>query len=172
MLFKDISIYFQPKLQINKGCADSKPCRIQQPPTNDPDFDLDKCFNHFINHKHLELHEICITFNNKWIKMNSLLLHNHLRKYIQSFMAKNKGIKPWYVFMPEFSNSGRLHYHGIIYFDNANDYWISEFKRLLRNRYGRTEGKKIFCLDNYIAYIRKDEKKDIGNIQPYYYIGA
>lgn len=167
MIFKDISFYFQPKLSIN-GCADSKPLSNPATPKPDPDYDLNKCFEHFDNNQHLDLHEICITFNNKWIKINALLLHNHLKKYIQSFMAKHRTLRPMYVFMPEFSNAGRLHYHGIIYFDNANDYWTSEFKRLLRNRYGRTEGKKIFNYEAYAAYIRKDEKKDIGNIQPFY----
>lgn len=122
----------------------------------------------------LELHEFCITFKNKWTKVNVLTLHNNVTKYItklcQRWEKKLNYQHTMIILYPEFSSSSRFHYHGIAYFDNANEYYIHEFKRLLNNRYGRTTGKRIYNFNNYWKYITKDNEKNKGLIMPYAYV--
>lgn len=123
--------------------------------------------NHFTSYKHLPLHEVCVTFTPKWRRLNALILHTKFKGFIQKFMAKHKDKRPWYVFYPEYSPKGYLHYHGIIYFDNANDYWTNEIKRLVRNKFGNTEGKEIYNFSKYYLYMTKDKNKNIGQITPF-----
>ena len=119
---------------------------------------------------HLELHEICVTFKPKWHKMNSTYLHNKFKDWFKKFIIKHNYFKPSYLMIPEFNASGIIHYNGIVYFDNANDYWTAELKRLSNNRWGRTLGKKIYNIDNYITYITKDINKQKFSIKHFHYV--
>lgn len=171
MKLQDISIYFTPKcciknIEINK--QKSTVGRVSSLGETLPEKRHQTIEQLFRTYKHLPLHEICVTFTPKWRKQNILSIHNNFRTYVDKLMKRNKDKKPIYCFYPEFSPKGSLHYHGIIYFDNANDYWVSEVKRLIRNRYGNTEGKAIYNFTNYFTYMTKDKGKDIGNLQSFY----
>lgn len=163
-ILKDISLYFK-----SNCCNETKPKHGMVSTLGEtmPQKWHLRMYEHFWKHKHLPLHEICITFTPKWRKQNNLVLHTKLKEFIQRFMAKHQSKRPWYIFYPEFSPKGYLHYHGIIYFDNANDYWMSEIKCAIRNKFGNTEGKQIYNFSKYWAYMTKDKEKDLNNIKPY-----
>lgn len=123
-----------------------------------PDTDLKA--NLFFSHKrHLDLQEICITFKPSYHTLNPTTLHNAVHRHIKRYLQKYMYFKPVIYIVPEFNQSGILHYHGIVYFDNSNDYWVADLKRKLNNKYGRTKGKKIYNYDNYLKYIQKDIHK-------------
>lgn len=171
MQLKDISIFFTPKcnntevININKQSTVGRVSSLGETLPKKRHQQIEQLFSKY---KHLPLQEICVTFTTKWRKQNILLLHNNFRNYVDKHFKKHKDKRPLYCFYPEFSPKGYLHYHGIIYFDNANDYWTNETKRLIRNRYGNTEGKQIYNFTNYFTYMTKDKEKDIGNLQSFY----
>lgn len=115
--------------------------------------------------EHLDIQEICITYKPKYHKKNPTTLHRETRKYIIRYMKEHEYFKPYYIFVPEFTKAGILHYHGIVYFDNANDYWVADLKRKLGIRFGITQGKAVSNLSNYWKYIMKDTQKQKFTIQ-------
>lgn len=167
---KNISIYFK-----SDCCNDNKKDIENQEPNNGMGSllvepipgRLERFFAWMKKHHKLDLQEICVTFKPKYHNMNMTMLHTKFKKTIQSYMAKYDYFKPVYLFIPEFNKSGMLHYHGVVYFDNANDYWTADLKRKLNSLYGRTEGKKIYNIENYINYIKKDIEKQKFTIKPF-----
>lgn len=137
------------------------------PPPITPEEDL-KAILFWNSKRHLDLQEICITFKPKYHNLNSTYLHNILIKHIKKYLQKYNYFKPVIYLVPEFNNSGILHYHGIVYFDNSNDYWVADLKRRLNAKFGRTTGKSIHNLDNYLKYIQKDLHKQKFTINSYF----
>jgi len=162
--FKDISIYFRSdccnKTEIDPGIG-SVPL-VEPMPEN-----WLHAYEQFKKIQHLDIQEICITYKQKFHTWNPSTLYNQTRDFIQKYTRKYTRFRPLYVFFPEFNSSGVLHLHGIIYFDDANDYWTADLKRMLNNKYGRTVGKRVFNLDNYWLYINKDINKNKFTIQPF-----
>lgn len=163
---KDISLFFRSdccnKTVINNGRV---PSLVETLPEK-----LDHVYEQFNKLRHLDLQEICITYKPKYHKQNPTYLYTQTRDFITSYMKKHEYFKPLYIFYPEFTSQGILHLHGIVYFDNANDYWTAEIKRILNNKFGLTKGKKIYNLDNYWTYINKDIHKQKFTIQPFHNI--
>lgn len=156
-----------PKLKDLLIEVDSKTLVESTPPQITPETDLKA--NLFFSHKrHLDLQEICITFKPSYHKLNPTVLHNAVHKHIKKYFQKYMYFKPVIYMVPEFNQSGILHYHGIIYFDNSNDYWVADLKRKLNNKYGRTRGKSIHNYDNYIKYIQKDIHKQRFTIKSFF----
>lgn len=129
--------------------------------------DFSAQYTYFSDIKHLDIHEICVTFKPKYHHFNSSILHHKFKDFIKNYSLKYAYFKPVYIFIPEFNSSGILHYHGIIYFDNANDYWTADLKRVLNTKFGRTIGKKVHKFKNYWAYIMKDIHKGKLTIGPF-----
>lgn len=119
---------------------------------------------------HLPLEEICVTLKPKFHKHNSTFMHNKIKKFIMNYIKDHSYFKPLMIMIPEFNKSGILHYHGIIYFDNASDYWTADMKRRLNNKFGICCGKKVYNIDNYITYITKDIHNQKFTIRPFYYL--
>lgn len=115
--------------------------------------------NVFRINKRLPLHEICVTFKPRYHSLNPTVLHNKFKSYFVKKMNELIIFQPSYIMIPEFNKSGILHYHGIIYFDNANDYWCAEIKRIINRTFGNTKGKQVHDIDNYVKYILKDIDK-------------
>lgn len=117
----------------------------------------------------LELHEFTITFDldklGYAIDCNNLndILEDKVAMFLLEWRKKlnnRKYAEDWCIFVqPEYTKVGVLHYHGIAYHDNANDYWNALLKRKLNGKFGRCTGKKIYDITNYITYISKDYKK-------------
>lgn len=116
--------------------------------------------------RHLDIHEFTITFNLRKLGFDiaCINLNESLHQQVSEFLRKwelkfkrKKYLADWCIFVqPEYHSNGVLHYHGIAYFDNANDYWVSLLKRQLNGKFGRSLGKKIHDLTNYVKYISKD----------------
>lgn len=166
--FKNIELFFQSDCcnkTVNRSTEDraiDSPLVESMP---DPPKNLLDIYNKFESMNHLDLQEICVTFKSKYHKMNTGYLHNNFKKWFVKWIKKHLYFKPTYIMIPEFTKAGVIHYHGIIYFDNANDYWTAEIKRLCNNKWGRTQGKKIYNIENYWKYITKDITKQKFSIK-------
>lgn len=116
------------------------------------------------------IHEFTITFKDKvLLNTNSLILHEEIKKYIKEYLDKDhivrrklkvimKVEKPKeYIFIgiPEYSKTGRLHYHCAMW-ANGYEYHIQELKRKLSLKYGRCTGKEIYKISNFKKYVYKD----------------
>lgn len=158
MLLQDISIYFGIKRSAtNHGIV--SPLVETMPKLQD---------NLLNKLSKLPVEEFTITFNLQKLKFASncenlncilyKLVYDLFRKWIKNNLSKQKD---YIIYMiPEFHKSGIIHFHAIAYFDNANDYYINKLKILLNRKCGRTEGKKIYKLDNWYKYIHKEYKPE------------
>lgn len=130
----------------------------------------------FIQYKDL-CQELTITFNLTKLGFSPScpdldhVLHNRVKtnigKYIERYLfpkdIKNQTFH--LLLMPEYTSAGVLHFHAIVYISNAVEYYIAKLKRYCQTKFGRTLGKKIYNLDNYVTYIFKDHG-NMGMIQP------
>ena len=160
----DLKVFFECCNKTEPSKKGGSPL-VEPPPR--PSAEYDSYHNRLKDLAHLDIQEICITYKPAHHKKNPTKLHRETKKFIQKFMKEHDYFKPTYIFIPEFNKAGILHYHGIIYFDNANDFWTAELKRRLNQRYGRTEGKKVHDLTNYWTYMTKDIHKQKFTIKPF-----
>lgn len=91
--------------------------------------------------------EITITFSDKWI-----IPYN--TKYIQ--IKLNDFLKRWqnvadYIFVQDYSQTGRLHYHGLLQMKKIDKYEREVIN--LRKTFGRVECKQITFWESYIKYM-------------------
>lgn len=117
----------------------------------------------------INIHEITITFKPKYHDYNNLHLYSYAKDSITKWFRDIMYFKPNYLFVPEFTQMGILHFHGLLYIDNGCDYWVNETKRRFQTKFGRTKGKEIYSLHNYIKYILKDLGKSHYAIKPFGY---
>lgn len=154
MKFKDISLFFIIKSDccINGGIGSEV---LVEPMPEPADY-----FSQLDIMSHLELYEVCVTFASQ--TFSNLTLERDftekLTRYLKKFIFK-KGVKCNYVllFVPEYNKSGVLHYHGLVYFDNANYYHAHKLIRYCNRVFGRTQGKLVYNYDNYKKYMLKDQ---------------
>lgn len=131
-----------------------------------------RIYNRFLElyNKKCDIQEFCITFKPRFHKDNATTLHIKVKKFFDNLRWEKESFRPSFLLMPEFNKSGILHYHGIIYFDDANEYWTAYVKRKCNSKFGNTKGKTIFNFDNYYTYMMKDKHKNKFTIQPIYYL--
>lgn len=168
MKFKDISLYFKSdccntteKPIGNTEIGESLVEPIEKNGT------LERAFKFFHKICHLDIQEICCTFKPKYHQFNATALHNLFRKTIKKYFNKYSYFRGSYLFIPEYNSSGILHYHGIVYFHNANEYWSSDLKRMLNNKFGICKGKTVYDIANYKKYITKDLDKEKFTVRPF-----
>jgi len=167
--FKDISIYFKASC-CNK--IDSNPLSNLSPKKSPPSETLEKIYKKFSIYSYVDLQEICVTFSpKKYGEWNNTRIHNFFKKTVIQYCNKYSYFEPSYLFIPEFQKNGMVHYHGIMYFNNANDYWVAEFKRMCSIKFGITAGKTVHNIENYWKYITKDTEQEKFTILPFHYTG-
>lgn len=170
MKFKDIRIFFNIKSQC---------CNQLQDPLHgwktlvEPMQNPESYFENLARYKHLDLYEFCVTYDpNRKMKKNrrTYYLDNNIHretdlresitKYISTkSFGEGKKISNYILLMfPEFNNMGVLHWHGMMYFNNANYYYCNKVISYFNKKYGRTRGKKVYNFDNYKSYMLKDTK--------------
>lgn len=153
----NIEIYFNPKYRNDTNTNDRE---VQNPLVEPLPLTIHPYVKRYFKEiSRLPIHEICITFKKTYHDMRATALHNKVREYIEKYTKKYEYFKPSYIFCPEYNASGILHYHGIIYFNNSNDYWTADLKRLLNNKFGRTKGKEVYSFKKYWQYMTKDTNK-------------
>lgn len=115
------------------------------------------------------LQEVCITLHPKYHNRSSTDMYDQVSQYLKRYHRRyqHTGIK--FVFTPEYNKQGIIHFHGIVSFTEDTKYNISEFKRKLNLKFGRTEGKQVQNIMKYIEYITKDT--DQMNLAPIQMIG-
>lgn len=153
------------------------------PKVENPDY-MEACIDpkqyelafNFFDQKHID--EVCITFRPNIHDTNHMLLHGTVRDFLSKWSSRNYinetscFEKVSYLFIPEYSKEGRLHYHGLVHFhEPLNQYsWAAKFKASLGKKFGRTAGKEVFNWKNYKKYISKDLPKLPNWLKPIYYI--
>ena len=143
---------------------------VDKPLANPRPTDYNHVWTHFENYEHYNLQEVCITLKPKYHQLTSKVMYKDVKAYIHRAFRRLRRLKPSYIFVPEYTRSGVIHFHGIIMFYNCQDteYWISEFKRKLNNKYGNTRGSQVSNLSSYLRYIKKDIQNNKGYIRPFY----
>lgn len=93
-----------------------------------------------------------------------------IKKYFNLQRFKQKHMHTYYswVLLPEFSQTGKFHMHGMIYFENANDYWIADFYQWCNRYIGFTGGKTVHDFEKAWEYMIKDYHKHGTNDGMYY----
>lgn len=168
--FKDISIFFMSSCCNKKGKEKSDKTENRGSLLGEPLPKFWKKIIKAIDNPGRELHECTITFTNKMLRLNLLVIHNMLRGYVERYakrVKKKHNIKFSYIMVPEFSKTGRLHFHAVLY-SEGYEIHIHDFKHRVRNKFGNTEGKMINNKQKWFDYISKDLEKDYGGIQMYH----
>lgn len=179
-LFRDITFYFRynkdirkyiigNNIDVKKNVQGLPSCRTPAPVACPAEITA-QGFALFRALSNCLIHEMTITFKDKHLDKNLLLVHTGVKDYLIKKITKDfvkEGLKQYtLLIIPEFSKTGRLHYHVLMYMDSS-EYYYAEIKRYLKRRYGRCEGKQIYNLENIILYLSKDIDKNKGNITPY-----
>ena len=102
-------------------------------------------WDHFTTHSEIyNLQEVCITLKVKYHQLDSRVMYTDVKSYIHRAFRRLRRLKPNYIFVPEYTKSGIIHFHGLIMFFNCQDteYWIAEFKRKVNNKYGGSRERK------------------------------
>jgi len=137
-------------------------------------------WDHFENYRDYNLQEVCITLRPKYHQQTSKYMYTDVKTYIQRAFRRLRRLKPSYIFVPEYTKAGIIHFHGLIMFLNCQDteYHIAEFKRKIGNKYGNTKGQQVVNLlppvsdgdGGYLNYLKKDIHKSKSYILPFYKI--
>lgn len=168
MFFFPKKIFYQTQ---KHGQPLARPC-----PTN-----YSHVWDHFKNYSEVyNLQEVCITFKPKYHQLEASRLYRESKTYLQRYFHRSRKLGVNYMAVPEFSKNGILHYHLIIMYFNVQDteYHISEFKRIIGNKYGNTKGSQVANLlasadgknKGYLKYMQKDILNNKGYIRPFYHI--
>lgn len=83
------------------------------------------------------------------------LFKDLIERYILRKIHKSQTYYTFYA-MPEFTKKGILHFHCVMYFDNANDYHCNNLIVYSNRHFGNTIGKEIYKMENFLKYISKD----------------
>lgn len=133
-------------------------------------------WDHFTSFSDYNLQEVCVTLKPKYHQLTAKYMYTDVKSYIQRAFRRLRRLKPSYVFVPELTKAGIIHFHGLIMFLDCQDteYWIAEFKRKIGLRYGNTKGSQVVNLfagasgAGYLAYLKKDIHKSKSYILPFY----
>ena len=159
MRIKNINFFFKPSCCVNCTCDNC--ISIGSNPLVEPMPASSGIFEYLDTIKHLDIYEFCITYDprdNLSNKSRERNTRNKIGKYLKS-KSFHEGTRNKYIILmlPEYNSSGILHWHGMMYFDNANYYYVHKLIRYCQRQFGRTMGKKVFNYDNYKTYMLKDQ---------------
>jgi len=118
-------------------------------------------------HKQYYVHEICITLKPKWHNENTLYVYGKVKDKVRKWFDSWSHFEPYYIFVPEYTEMGILHFHGILHFKKEHEYLCAETKKKFNKTFGITKGKEVHKMDNYIRYIQKDISKQNWQIKPF-----
>lgn len=152
LILKDISLYFKCSAMC---CNSEKGLKVLVQPLQK----IEPILEMLNDLKHLEIFEFCVTYQPN---PNSNLTNEYdLREKLDKWVKRNTKKQKNYVIllMPEYSKTGALHWHGMMYFDNANHYHCYKLIRYLNRVIGRTAGEPVKNYENYSNYMLKDGLK-------------
>lgn len=90
------------------------------------------------------------------VTITDTLLNRYKKKYIkvmiEDIIRHTKGIRDC-ILIPDYSNIGRLHYHGVIIFNKLSS--MNTLKRKLTKQIGRTRIAQITYTESYKKYMYK-----------------
>lgn len=93
--------------------------------------------------------EITITFRDTIIDNCTVSnIHKNVRKFMEKWATKTKHM---YLLVQDYSESLRLHYHGIIWLPDVE--YLEPFRKALAKTFGRSEIKPIKYTESYHEYI-------------------
>jgi len=123
---------------------------VVKPPTEENHMSITQLDEIFDSHvDDLSGSEICITFREKF-------RDNFTDYQIKKLLAKTLNINPvHYILYPEYGDSMRLHYHGIVWGRKVS---LSELKKQCKHIFGITTLSMIRKPENYKEYVRKERK--------------
>ena len=90
------------------------------------------------------------------VTMKDSLLNRYKKKYIkmmiENIIRHTKGIRDC-ILIPDYSNAGRFHYHGVVIFNKLSS--MNTLKRKLTLQIGRTSIAQISYTESYKKYMYK-----------------